>query len=206
MRITVFKTPVICHLLQALAWIMLKLTGWAIEGQKPTERRFVLVGAPHTSNWDFILFMAIALRMGTPLYWMGKHTLFKGPMGLVMRYFGGIPVNRHQRNNLVDQVVKAFNTHEQFVLAIAPEGTRSQVNKWKSGFWHMASKAGVPVIPAYVDAPRKVGGLGKAYPLSDNKDRDIANLQAFYRPFLGINPQFQTSLDAPPPVETSRAA
>lgn len=194
MRITVFDTPVICQLLSGLTWMMLKLTGWEIEGQKPAARRFVMIGAPHTSNWDFLLFMAVALQMRTPVFWLGKSSLFKGPMGPVMRYLGGIPVYRERKTNMVDQAVAAFNCHHRFVLTLAPEGTRSKVSEWKTGFWHIAHNAKIPVIPAYVDFSRKITGVGPAYKLTGDKTLDIANLQAFYAPYRGHCSQEQSPL------------
>ena len=194
MRITVFNTPVLCQLLSGLAWLLLKLTGWKIEGQKPLSRRFVMIGAPHTSNWDFIIFMGIALRMRMPVFWLGKSSLFRGPFGPVMRYLGGVPVYRERKNNLVSQVVGAFNCHPSFILAIAPEGTRSAVTEWKTGFWHIAQGAKVPVLPAFVDFPTKRAGIGSPYKLKGNMEQDIANLQAFYAPFTGKVPQQQPTL------------
>ncbi|MTI14749.1 lysophospholipid acyltransferase family protein [Sansalvadorimonas verongulae] len=194
MRITVFDTPVVRQLFSALAWLLLKLTGWNIEGQKPLTRRFVLIGAPHTSNWDFVIFMAVALRMRIPIYWLGKASLFKGPFGPIMRYLGGVAVHRERNNNLVSQAIAAYNCHPRFVLALAPEGTRSSVSEWKSGFWHIANGAKVPVVPAYVDLSKKLAGIGEPYKLVGDKEKDIANLQAFYAPYKGKRPGQQPSI------------
>ncbi|WP_281648840.1 lysophospholipid acyltransferase family protein [Parendozoicomonas sp. Alg238-R29] len=196
MRITVFDTPVVCQLLSVLAWLVLKLTGWKVKRQKPVTRRFVMIGAPHTSNWDFVIFMGVALQMRMPMFWLGKSSLFKGPMGPIMRYLGGIPVHRERNSNLVNQAAAAFCCHKRFVLALAPEGTRSHVTKWKTGFWHIAQEAKVPVIPAYVDFSQKLAGIGPAYKLTGDKQQDIANLQAFYAPYKGKIPQQQPTLVA----------
>ena len=197
MRITVFDTPVICQLLRGIATLILKLAGWKVEGQKPTVRRYVLIGAPHTSNWDFVIFMAVALKLRMPMFWLGKNTLFRGPMGPVMRYLGGIPVYRQRKNNMVGQAVAAFNCHSRFVLALAPEGTRSKVNEWKTGFWHIAHDAKVPVVPAYVDFTRKIAGIGATYKLTGDKKQDIANLQTFYAPYRGRRPSEESPLATP---------
>ena len=195
MRTTVFDTPVICHLLSGISWLLMNLTGWKVEGERPKARSYVLIAAPHTSNWDFIIFMGVALRWRTPLFWLGKSTLFKGPMGPLMRWLGGIPVHRDRKNtNLVGQAVAAFNSHHRFVLALSPEGTRSKVNQWKTGFWHIANNAKVPVYPGFVDFSRKTCGAGPVYKLTGDIERDIANLQAFYAPYQGQRPHEQSSI------------
>ena len=194
MRITVFETPVVRQLFSGLAWLLLKLTGWKVEGEKPLTRRFVLIGAPHTSNWDFVIFMVVALRLRIPVYWLGKASLFKGPLGPIMRYLGGVAVHRERNNNLVSQAIAAYNCHPRFVLALAPEGTRSAVSEWKSGFWHIANGAKVPVVPAYIDFPRKIAGVGEPYKLIGDKEKDIANLQAFFAPYKGKCPEQQPSI------------
>ncbi|CAM3815884.1 lysophospholipid acyltransferase family protein [Parendozoicomonas haliclonae] len=201
MRLTVFNTPVLCLLLGWLARLMMKICGWKIEGQRPCCRSFVMVAGPHTSNWDFVVFMAVALTMRVPLHWLGKSSLFWGPFGPIMRYLGGIPVNRQQKNNLVDKAVAAFNCHQRFVLALSPEGTRSTVSKWKTGFWHIANQAKVPVIPGYADFSRKVAGIGPIYRLTGNKDKDIANLQAFFAPFRGCRQEEQSRLVTNTPAD-----
>ena len=192
MRRTVFDTPVVTQLLRGIARLMLKMAGWKVEGKTPCSRRFVLIGAPHTSNWDFVLFMCVALLYKTKMFWLGKSSIFKGPAGPIMRWMGGIPVTRNNKsNNLVNQAVAAFNSHNQFVLCVAPEGTRSHVNEWKSGFWHIASQAKVPVVPAFVDGENKITGLKPAYRLTGDQEKDIANLQAVYSGLRGLNPSRQ---------------
>ncbi len=184
MRLTIFNTPIISQLLSLTARLLMKICGWTIEGQKPTHRRFVMIGAPHTSNWDLMVLMGVALSMRTPIFWLGKSSLFRGPCGPVMRYLGGIPVHRERKNNLVGKAVSAFTCHDRFVLALSPEGTRTAVNQWRTGFWHIANQAKVPIIPAYADLSRKIAGTGSAYKTTGDMDKDIANLQAFYAPYL----------------------
>ncbi|MCL6270705.1 lysophospholipid acyltransferase family protein [Sansalvadorimonas sp. 2012CJ34-2] len=194
MRTTVFDTPVISHLLCGISWLLMNLTGWKLEGEKPKARKFVMIGAPHTSNWDFLVFMGVALRWRTPVFWLGKSSLFKGPMGPIMRWLGGIPVHRERKCNLVEQAVAGFNSHHRFVLTLSPEGTRSKVTKWKTGFWHIANNAKVPVYPGFVDFANKRCGSGPAYKLTGDIHQDIANLQAFYAPFRGRRQEEETPL------------
>ncbi|WP_433998564.1 lysophospholipid acyltransferase family protein [Endozoicomonas sp.] len=198
MRVTVFNTPVISHFLMFLARLMLSLSGWKIEGQKPKVPRYVLVAAPHTSNWDFFIGIAIGLRCGVKCYWMGKASLFWGPLGLVLRWLGGIPVDRTKRNSLVSQTVCCFKGNKQLGLVICPEGTRSRGNRWRTGFYHIAKGANVPIILGYLDFERKVGGFGPALKPGDNMEKDMAEIQAFYQ---GINGKFPDCFSPVQPKE-----
>ena len=135
--------------------------GWRVEGEPP-PRKCVIIAAPHTSNWDFPFMLATAYVIGFRISWMGKHTLFWGPFGPLMRALGGIPVDRRAPQNLVQQVAERFARSDELILAIPPEGTRKKVEHWKSGFYQIACVARVPVVMGFLDFERKVGGAGRA--------------------------------------------
>ncbi len=180
MRRTVYNTPIIRPLLVLLSRLGLRLAGWKLSGAPPTERKYVLIAVPHTSNWDFPITLAIAFVFGFDLFWMGKDSLFRGPAGPIMRWLGGISVNRSASNNLVQQMVDAYNSHESLVVAIPPEGTRSRVEKWKTGFYYIAVGANVPIALGFLDYKRKVGGfLPTFYPTGD-AEKDIAEIRKQY--------------------------
>ena len=138
-------------------WIarwFLRLAGWTIEGERPAHSRFVLIAAPHTSNWDFPYMLAYAAVFDIKVSWLAKHSLFFPPAGWIMRALGGIPVVRHKNSNVVGQMVDAFNKTDELALVVPTEGTRKRVEYWKSGFYHIASGAGVPIVPSYLDYKR----------------------------------------------------
>ncbi len=167
----------------------LRLTGWEAEGSRPEESRFVLIAAPHTSNWDLPYLLAFAVIYDVRVSWMGKHQLFRPPIGWVMRRLGGIPIVRHQRRNMVDQMLRAFEERDEFALVVPVEATRARTPHWKSGFYHIASQAGVPIVMSYLDYQRKRGGFGPAvYPSGDLR-RDMDEFRAFYEPIIGKHPE-----------------
>lgn len=167
----------------------LRLNGWTVVGTLPPTRKYVLLSAPHTSNWDFAYLLAIGGVMGFDPHWIGKHSLFRGPMGPVMRALGGIAVDRRSRNNLVEQVVQAFQTADEFVLAIAPEGTRRKSTHWKTGFYYMAQGAGVPLQLGFLDYAKKCGGFGPVLTPSGDLQRDMATMRDYYAGVEGRFPQ-----------------
>lgn len=179
---TMFDTPVINTVLRLLSLITLKLCGWKTEGAMPPGlKKCVLIAAPHTSNWDlpFTLFVAFALRLN--IYWMGKESLFAAPFGGIMMWLGGIPVQRSAAGNMVAASAEAIRNADELMLVVAPEGTRSKALYWKTGFYHIAHTAGVPVAMAYLDYGRKIGGLGPVlYPTGDI-EKDMAEIKAFYK-------------------------
>ena len=188
MRLTVFNTPVISQACVLIARLGLKLSGWTIEGQKPRTPKYVLVAAPHTSNWDFFYGIAISLCTGVECYWMGKSSLFWGPLGVIMRWMGGIPVDRTKPNSLVRQTVCAFKGNKQLRLVVCPEGTRARGNRWRTGFYHVAKNANVPIVLGYLDFKRKAGGYGPTIKPSDNMEKDLCEIQAFYEDVCGKFP------------------
>ncbi len=189
MHRTIFTTPGINTLFRGLSLVFLKLAGWRIEGALPSEaHKSVLIAAPHTSNWDlpYTLMVAFALRL-TP-YWMGKHSLFKAPFGGLMRWLGGIPVDRSQANNLVEASAQAIReANGPLQLIVPPEGTRSKTRYWKTGFYYIAQSAQVPIVLAFMDYGRKRSGLGPVFVPTGDAAADLAAIQAFYKPFKGKN-------------------
>ena len=189
MHRTIFTTPGVNTLLRALSRGFLHLTGWTLAGQLPADSpKCVLIAAPHTSNWDlpYTLMVAFALRIN--IYWMGKAQLFRGPFGPVMRWLGGIAVDRSRSTNQVSASAMAIREADgAMCLVVPPEGTRSNTRQWKTGFYWIAHKAGVPIVMAYMDYPRKLSGLGPVFTPTGDIDADMAQIKAFYAPYKGKN-------------------
>jgi 1-acyl-sn-glycerol-3-phosphate acyltransferase len=171
-----------------LATWFLKLAGWTPEGEVPAARSYVLIAAPHTTNWDLLYFLAHAWAFGVRVSWMGKHTLFRGPMGPVMRWLGGVPVRRDRAGGMVGQLSEAFATQPGLVVTVPPEGTRAYVAHWKSGFYQIARTARVPIVMGYLDYARKRGGLGPALIPTDDVVNDMDEIRAFYADKQGLYP------------------
>jgi 1-acyl-sn-glycerol-3-phosphate acyltransferase len=196
MHRTIFDTPGVNTLLRAFSIFFLKISGWKIDGSLPPGgQKSVLIAAPHTSNWDlpYTLMVAFVLRLN--IYWMGKEQIFRPPFRGLMMWLGGIPVRRESANNLVAASVQAIQAADgPLQLVVPPEGTRSKVRYWKSGFYYIASGAGVPIVMAYMDYERKLSGLGPVFHPSGDLEADMARIQAFYAPFKGKNAA-QSGLD-----------
>ncbi|MFO0676192.1 MAG: 1-acyl-sn-glycerol-3-phosphate acyltransferase [Polyangiaceae bacterium] len=158
----------------------LDLMGWAFEGPIPSERKYVALAMPHTSNWDGVLLLTITRSIGLSMRWMVKDAWVKGALGLPMMQMGAVPIDRSKNSNVVDQMIEAFREHDDFVLFIPPEGTRSRAEYWKSGFYHIALGAKVPVVPGYLDFARKRAGLGPAMTMTGNVKSDMDRIRAFY--------------------------
>ena len=154
--------------------------GWSVEGMAPEPRKFVVIAAPHTSNWDFIYFIGAAHHLNLDLSFMGKKSLFRWPFGSMMRAMGGIAVDRKKSSNFVDAMIAEFGKRREFMLTIAPEGTRGKVRQWKTGFYHIALGAGVPMVCGMMDYRRKLVGLGPAIWPSGDYARDMEKVSAFY--------------------------
>ncbi|MGL6069830.1 lysophospholipid acyltransferase family protein [Craterilacuibacter sp.] len=180
MHNTIFTTPIIRPLMAWLSILFLKLAGWKIDGNFPAIPKYVMIAAPHTSNWDFPVTLAVCFSKGAQVYWMGKHSLFTGPLGPVMRWLGGIPVNRSRNNSLVQQIIDVYNESDKLVVIIPPEGTRAKVTEWKTGFYHIAKGAGVPVVPAYLDFSHKKAGIMSPFFLSEDMDADMVKIRGLF--------------------------
>jgi len=172
-----------------IARCFLWLTGWETEGSRPLARRYVLIAAPHTSNWDLAYLLALATVFGVRVSWMGKRELFRPPLGFAMRRLGGIPVARHQRGDLVAQAARSLLQQDDLVLVVPAEGTRGYVPHWKSGFYHIARIANVPIVLGYLDYARRRGGFGPALLPSGDVRRDMDEIRDFYADKVGKYPE-----------------
>lgn len=186
MRTTVFSTPIITPLLRCIAILVLKLIGWKAVGNEVSVKKYVLIAAPHTSNWDFPLMLLVVLKLRLQLYWMGKHSLFFFPFSGLMKWLGGIPINRTKSHNVVNDIVIQFNNNEKLVVLVPPEGTRSKVRNWKTGFYHIANNAEVPILMGYVDAAKKEAGLADFFHPNGDLDKDMTEIRAFYAEKKGL--------------------
>ncbi|GAB5603486.1 lysophospholipid acyltransferase family protein [Thermus sp. FJN-A] len=157
----------------------------------PPSRKYVLIGAPHTSNWDFFVGILALWALGIRARWLGKKELFRPPLGPLLRLLGGIPVDRSRREGLVDQVAEVLRQEEEIAILITPEGTRSQAPFWRTGFYYMALKAGVPIALGYADFPRKEVGIGGYLWPTGDLEGDFAKIRAFYQDKVGLKPKRQ---------------
>ena len=173
-------------------WIgqaFLRAAGWKTDGERPDVDRYVIIAAPHTSNWHMPFMLAMAFVYDVPVRWMGKHTLFKPPFGPLFRRLGGIPIVRHRPGGVVGQMIEQFENNESLVLMVPAEGTRAHVDYWKSGFYHIALGADVPVILSYLDFGKKVGGIGPTIRLTGRVRSDMDKIRAFYADKQGLHPE-----------------
>jgi 1-acyl-sn-glycerol-3-phosphate acyltransferase len=192
-------------LARAAARLVLRTTGWRVQGHLPDAPKCVVIAAPHTSNWDLLYMLAVAWTLGVRPAWLGKRELFRWPLGPILRRLGGIPVDRGRRSNLVQQVVAHMAAVERCFLVVPPSGTRARATHWKSGFYHVARTAGVPIVCAFLDYRRKLGGLGLLLHPSGDVARDMAALRGFYGAITARHPQCVTPVrlaeeDAAPPA------
>lgn len=169
---------------RALLWLLLqwyRRSGWTAEGVLPADRKLVIVGASHTSNWDFLVFLGTVHAVGRRVRFIGKSSLFKGPLGGFMRALGGVPVDRSAPQDLVTQIVEQIRQHDDFLLIVAAEGTRSRTTKWKTGFYQIALRAGIPIVCAGPDYPTRRGIFGPVIHPTGDYQRDMAPAFAFFR-------------------------
>jgi 1-acyl-sn-glycerol-3-phosphate acyltransferase len=163
-----------------LAALSLRLARWQFETPVPALKKYVLLGVPHTSNWDGVVLLLLGRAVGVPMSFMIKDDWVKGPMGPVMRHLGAVAVDRERAGSLVDAMVDEFNRRDEFVLCIPPEGTRGRADYWKSGFYRIARAAGVPVVPGYLDFGRKRAGMGPPVEITGNVRADMDRIREFY--------------------------
>ena len=189
MKYTIYNTPIVYPCLRWLSKTGLSLFGWAPIGKAPELKKYMVIGAPHTSNWDFIIGLAIIFAAGWKLHWVGKHTLFAPPFGWLMRWLGGFPVDRRQSHNTVDGYIKLFEESEQLALVIAPEGTRKANAKWKTGFYHIANGAQVPIVLGYLNFEERRAGMGDLLQPSGDIAKDFQIIRQFYSDKVGKRPQ-----------------
>jgi 1-acyl-sn-glycerol-3-phosphate acyltransferase len=187
MHRTIFQTPGLNTVLRWFSVAFLRLTGWRLEGAMPAHTpRCVLIAAPHTSNWDlpYMLLAAFSLRLN--VVWMGKASIFRPPFGPLMRWLGGIAVDRSKSNNLVAASAAALaSAGGPLQLVVPPEGTRSRTRHWKTGFYYIAVQARVPIVLGFLDYGRKVAGLGPMFTPTGDIERDMAEIKRYYAPIKG---------------------
>lgn len=189
MSYTIFNTPVVKSFLRGISVMLLKIIGWKTTGRLPREVKYVIVFAPHTSNWDVFYGMILAFAMKLDARYIAKKELFRGLFSPLMKWSGGIPVDRSLSGHIVEQMVSIFKEREKFVLAVAPEGSRHRKDCWRSGFYHIALNAHVPIILAFIDYASKTGGAGPLiYPTGD-LEKDMSTIRNFYRTVKGKYPE-----------------
>jgi len=186
MRMTVFATPVVTPLLRWVSIAVLAMLGWRIRGRELERQRCVLIAAPHTSNWDFPLMVMAALKLRLRVCWMGKHTLFPFPFAGLMKWLGGIPIDRRRPQNVVRETVRQFERRDELIVIVPPEGTRSKVENWKTGFYHIARMARVPILLGYLDATSREAGFGDFHEPSGDVEGDLAAIRKFYADKRGL--------------------
>ncbi|WP_336985504.1 lysophospholipid acyltransferase family protein [Altererythrobacter aquiaggeris] len=175
------EPTLLSRFVRRIIWGIYRLRGWKLDGHLPDIPKYVIAGAPHSSNWDFVFFIGATAEEGIQPNFMGKHTLFKGIMRNFMFDMGGISIDRRKRANAVEQVAEEFARRDKLALVIAAEGTRSSNGEWRSGFYHIAEAAGVPVVPAWVCNKRRILGFGPPVWPTGDYPADLARIAAFMR-------------------------
>lgn len=170
-----------------LAWY--RLSGWRAVGRLPDLPKMVVLGASHTSNWDFLVFLGTVHAVGRHVRFIGKHSLFRWPTGGFMRALGGVPVDRRGSNDLVSQIVAEFDSNDDFVLIVAAEGTRSRTTRWRTGFYQIALKAQVPIVCAGPDYPTRHGIFGPVIHPTGDYAADMAPAFAFFKSLTPRHPR-----------------
>jgi hypothetical protein len=169
----------------------MKASGWRTLGSPLTIKKAVIIGAPHTTNWDLPYTLAIGWHVGLHVKWLGKHTLFDGPFGWAMKSLGGMPVDRRDKNDMVKSIAARFDDFESLLLVVPPEGTRGKTGRWKTGFYWIAYEAKVPIILAFVDYEKKLGGLVAQLMPSGDIEKDFEIIRRLYSCAKGLYPEMQ---------------
>ena len=186
---TIFNTPIVSGLFHLLARFWMRVAGWRVDGVLPPIPKFLLIGAPHTPNWDFVLFLGVIFTLRANVKFMGKAELFRPPHGRFFYYCGGVPVDRKKSSGLVEQMVEACNKSDRFILTIAPEGTRHHVTEWKRGFYHIATGAKIPLVLAIVDGKHKVVRIGEIFHPTEDIESDMKAITGKFEGITGVNPR-----------------
>lgn len=190
-------SPLAGRFARGLARVWLWFFGWKVEGSLTYPIKAVAIAYPHTSNWDLPFMLAIGYQLGIRPSWLGKRQIFRWPFGGFMRWLGGVPVDRSARTNMVAQVVERFRDIDQLFLVVPPSATRHRAAHWRSGFYHIARGAGVPILCTFLDYTRKVGGIGPPVVPSGDLRADMDRIRAFYQGIEGRYPQNQTPIYLP---------
>ncbi len=181
-------------LARAVGRLVLSIFGWRVAGAVPKSKHTVIIAAPHTSNWDFIFLIAATSAIGVRINWLGKKSLFNYPLGFLMHGLGGIPVDRSQRNNMVDQICERFKSRVSLHLVVPPAGTRAKTDHWRSGFYHIARQAEVPVIFGFLDYSKKLAGISSTNHLSGIVKQDMDAIRSFYADKIGKFPALSSTV------------
>lgn len=193
MQIGTTKPGLLARIIRRLIMAWYGSRGWTEESSIPTERKYVIIAAPHTSNWDFPFFIALTTKLGVKTHFMAKDSLFRWPVGRMMRDMGGVSIDRSKSANVVAQMVERFSREDDFILTIAPEGTRGKARVWKSGFYQIALQAGVPIALGMMDYARKRGGIGGLFWPTGDYVADMAKLAEFYKTCTPKYPELATT-------------
>ena len=186
---TELRTPSLLSRLFRKALVAIyRRQGWTAYGEVPSPRKFVLIAAPHTSNWDFLYFIGLTEELGIMPHFMAKKSLFRWPWKNFLLDMGGVPVDRGSKQNYVQAMIDEFARRTEFMLTIAPEGTRGAVRQWKTGFYHIAMGAKVPLVVGMMDYARKNGGLGPAIWPTGDYQADMAKIAAIYEKVVPRHP------------------
>jgi len=197
MHRTVFESRFFSGLFRALSIVFLKLAGWRRVGCVPDLPKYVMIGAHHTSNWDAPIAIAIVFSFRIRAYWLMKNSAFRWPFRGLLLWLGAIPVDRTKSADVVGQMAGEMKKRTEMVLLLAPEGTRKKVTRWKSGFYHIARSAGVPVVLAFLDYKQKEGGLGPIFSPTGNFEADMAEILKFYSTVTGKRPERMGAAEIP---------
>lgn len=184
------KRSLLSRIVRRIILVLYRWKGWKLVGAPPQVRKFVIAGAPHTSNWDFVFFVGATHVLGLRPSFMGKRQLFTWPMTRFMYDMGGIPVDRSKRSKYVAQLAEEFARRDELALVIAVEGSRSSTGEWRSGFYHIARAANVPIVPAWVNNETMELGFGLPFEPTGDYAADLAWFADFYREKLPQEPRF----------------
>jgi 1-acyl-sn-glycerol-3-phosphate acyltransferase len=177
------------QILRKIGRFGINISGWTVKGQVPDEERIVIIAAPHTSNWDFILAMLAIFGLNIKLRWLGKHSIFKPGFKFFFEWLGGIPVYRDNPSTLIENVVDIVKKEKSIVIAMTPEGTRKKVKRWKTGFLRIAKQTKSKILLISIDAPTRSIEIGKIFNPTGDSEEDLEFIQKYYSSFRGINPQ-----------------
>lgn len=173
---------------------LLKISDWQLDVKLPEEKKFILIGAPHTSNWDFPLALLVFWALDLKIYWVGKIQLFRGPLHYLFTALGGIPVNRSASHGFIEQVAERIKQADEMVLSLSPEGTRSKTEAWKSGFYYIALAAQVPICLGFIDYKTRTIGFKQLLHPSGDIEADMKIIADFYQDIKGKHPEKQSPI------------
>ena len=184
-------------MLQAIAKLILRIGGWEMAGELPAERRAVVIAAPHTSNWDGFWALVYKVAVQLDIHFFAKRSLFWFPLNILLRALGGVPLDRKRAGSAVDQAIEMLKTKESYYFGLAPEGTRSRADHWKSGFYRIAEGADVPVVLGFLDYGKRRIGIGPTLKLSGDPQQDLEFFRAFYSDVKGRRPEMAGPITFP---------